>query len=182
VQHPSDSYFVRLDVVDTATHPTLVDRSRHAYDAGDKPVVRHRRQRRRFRKSFILLVALAVWCGWASQRPGGISGTVNSWIEHVRGDVIKISADPDLHKASVYFNAQYSVSSAYPRLTDDQLATAGIGMGVTVDWCSARAVVLEGAVGAGSASRLLIDGRDVGTVNGKHGCPENLADPQPWKL
>ena len=182
MQHPSDSYFVRLDVVPTATQPALVDRSRHAYEAEAAPAVKHRRHRRRFRKSFVLVVALAVWCGWAAQRPGGISGTINSWVEHVRGDVIKISADPDLQKAAQYYDAQFSVAGSYPALTDDQLAAAGIGIGVTVDWCSARVVVLQGAVGAGSASRLLMDGRDIGTVDGKHGCPEDLADPQPWKL
>jgi hypothetical protein len=183
VQHSSDKYFVRLDVVPTATQPALVDRSRHAYDAGGEPVVRHRRRkRRRVRKSFLLLVPLVVWCGWAAQRPGGISGTINGWIEKVQGDVVKISADPDLHKAASYYNAQYSAAGSYPQLTDDQLATAGIGIGVNVQWCSGHDIVLQGAVGGGSASRLLLDGRDVGTVKGKHSCPGNLSDPKPWKL
>jgi hypothetical protein len=186
VQHSSDKYFVRLGAVPTATQPALVDRSRHAYDAGDEPVVRRRRHRhrhrRRFRKSFLLLVPLAVWCGWAAQRPGGISGTINGWIEKVQGDVVKISADPDLHKAASYYNGQYSAAGSYPQLTDDQLATAGIGIGVNVQWCSGHDIVLQGAVGGGWASRLLIDGRDVGTVNGRRGCPGNISDPKPWKL
>ena len=56
------------------------------------------------------------WCGWAAQRPGGISGTINGWIENVRGDVVKISADPDLHKAaSKYYNAQYAAVGVVSR-------------------------------------------------------------------
>ena len=185
VQHPSDSYFVRLDVVDTATRPALVDRTRHAYDdtaqAAPKVKRRHRRKHHHIRPSILLLIALLAWCGWASQRPGGISGTINGWIAHVRGDVGAISADPDLHRAADYYNGQFTAHQAYPQLTDDELATNG-GIGVRAEWCSAQAVVLQGSAGGGTVSRLELDGREVGSVTGKQGCPADLRDPKPWKL
>jgi hypothetical protein len=185
VQRSSDSYFVRLDVVDTATRPALVDRNRHAYDdhaqAAPKVKRRHRRKHHHLRPGVLLLLAIAAWCGWASQRPGGISGTINGWIEHVRGDVAKISADPDFTRAVNYYNVQFSANRAYPQLTDDQLAADG-GIGIRAEWCSTNAVVLQGAEGGGTASRLLLNGRDLGVVMGKHDCPGDLTDPQPWKL
>jgi hypothetical protein len=175
VQSP-DGYFVRLN---TAPAP-LVDHDRHGRELS-KPVARSRRRKRfHMRYSILLLVGLAVWLGWASQRPGGISGTVNGWIENVRGDVVKVSADPDLHKAAKYYNDQFKATDAYPQLTEDELATHGVGMGVTVVWCNTQAVVIQGAVGGGTASRLLINGHEIGTVTGKQDCPVSLADPSPW--
>jgi hypothetical protein len=130
----------------------------------------------------LLLVTLGGWFYWASQRPGGVSGTINGWIDNVRGDVAKVSADPDVDKATTYFDAQYSSSGAYPRLSDEQLATAGIGVGVTVYWCTTNAMVIQGAAGGGTVSHLLLSGHDVGTVTGKQGCPANLNAPEPWHL
>ena len=63
----------------------------------------------------------------------------------MRGDVAKVSADPDLATARQYFNAQYPRRSAYPQMTDSDLAAAGIGVGVNVDWCNSQAVVIQGA-------------------------------------
>ena len=185
VQHPSDNYFVRLDVVDTATRPALVDRNRHAYDdradAAPKVKRRHRRKRHHIRPSVVLLLALVAWCGWASQRPGGISGTVNGWISHVRGDVGAISADPDLKRGASYYNDQYAATNAYPQLSDDDLAT-NAGIGIRAEWCSPQAVVLQGSAGGGTVSHLLLAGKDVGAVIGKQSCPASLTDPLPWKL
>jgi hypothetical protein len=182
--HPNDNYFVRLDVVPTETRPTLVDRHRHAYDDSahhDKVKIKRRRRRLRLRPSVVFLVALAAWCGWASQRQGGISGTINGWINHVRGDVAQISADPDLHRGAAYYNAQFKVDDAYPQLSDDQISTE-IGIGIKAVWCSQQAVVLQGAAGGGWQSVLLLNGRDLGTVQGARGCPGNLTAPAPWKL
>jgi hypothetical protein len=181
--HQPDNYFVRLDVVPTETRPALVDRHRHAFD-GDQhraPQIKHRRRRRRVRPSLVFLLALIIWCGWASQRPGGISGTINGWINHVRGDVAQISADPDLHRGATYYNAQFKVDQAYPQLSDDQIASE-IGIGIKAVWCNRQAVVLQGASGGGWESVLLLNGRDLGTVQGARGCPVDFTAPAPWKL
>ncbi len=174
----TDRYFVRLDAVPTASHPALVD---HDGGRAAEPTRRRRRRRVRIRPSVVLLLGLAAWFAWAAARPGGVSGTINGWIDHVRGDVVKVSADPDLHRAATYFNQEYASTGSYPRLTDDQLATAGIGIGVTVEWCAPDAIVLMGAQGGGDASRLLLGGRELGTVPGRQDCPADLAHPAPWK-
>ena len=128
----------------------------------------------------LVAVGLAAWFAWASQRPGGVSGTVDSWIAHVRGDVAKVSADPDLSKAIETLNAQYAVSSGYAQLSDVQLLNEGIGVGVAVLWCSPQAVVVQGATGGGTSSHLLISGHDVGGIDSAHACPADLSDPSPW--
>jgi hypothetical protein len=99
----------------------------------------------------------------------------------VRGDVAQISADPDLHRGAVYYNAQFKADNVYPQLSDDQIATE-IGIGVKAVWCSRQAVVLQGAAGGGWESVLLLNGRDLGTVDGARGCPGDLTAPAPWKL
>ena len=66
-------------------------------------------------------------------------------------------------------------------MSDSELSAVGVGFGVTVDFCSPQAVVIEGASGAGTASRLLVSGRDYGEVPGKYGCPADLGSPTPWK-
>jgi hypothetical protein len=184
VQHPSDAYFVHLDPAAPPIQgaPGRRATARAPFEPAEAP---HRRRRRRrvTGRSVVLLVlvlSLGGWFFWASRRPGGVSGTINGWIDHVRGDVATLSADPDLKKATDYYNAQYSTSGAYPQLTDDQLALAG-GVGISSQWCSAQAVVLQGAGGGGTVSRLLLDGHDVGTIDGKQGCPNDLDNPVPWK-
>jgi hypothetical protein len=129
----------------------------------------------------IVLLGLGSWTAWASQRPGGVSGTVDGWISSVRGDVAKASADPDLATARRYFNKQYAATNAYPRLSEADLTTAGIGVGVTVEWCSAQAVVIQGGSGGGTASRLLLAGHDLGELPDRYDCPIDLANPAPWK-
>lgn len=146
------------------------------------PSKRRRRRRVSGKNVFIclLILGLGTWTYWASQRPGGISGTVNGWISHVRGDVASVSSDPDTAKARRYYQAQYKATGVYPLMSDNDLTTVGIGVGVTVDWCTAHAVVIQGAVGGGFASRLLLNGQDLGEVQGQVGCPNDLADPLPW--
>jgi hypothetical protein len=129
----------------------------------------------------LVVIGLGAWLAWAAQRPGGVSGTVNGWISDVRGDVAKVSSDPDAAKARRYYNAQYSTTHAYPQMSDSDLVAVGVGVGVNVEWCSAQAVVIQGAQGGATASRLLVAGKDLGEVQGKYGCPPSLADPAPWK-
>jgi hypothetical protein len=128
-----------------------------------------------------LLLALGGWFAWAAQQPGGVSGTINGWLDDVRGDVARVSTDPDLSAATKYHSEQYEATGAYPRMNETDLAAAGIGLGVSVEWCSSQAVVLRGTVGGGTASRLLVAGEEIGTEQGRYGCPRNYENPAPWK-
>ena len=130
----------------------------------------------------LLVIGLGTWGVWAQQRPGGVSGTIDGWISHVRGDVAKVSADPDVAKARRYFAGQYQSTDAYPEMSESDLTAVGIGVGVNVFWCSPQAVVIQGATGGGQSSRLLLAGKDLGEIQGMYGCPSNLGAPAPWKL
>jgi len=185
VRHPaSDSYFVRLDV-DPHAGQTTSDGALAGRAGLGSPGSRKRRPRRRTsgRSVFIalLIVGVGAWTFWASQRPGGVSGTVNGFVSHVRGDVAKVSADPDIATARQFYKGQYQASKAYPQMTESDLAAAGIGVGVTVDWCNAQAIVIQGADGGGTSSFLLVAGKDHGEVTGKYGCPTDPSHPAPWK-
>jgi hypothetical protein len=184
---PTDSsYFVRLggDPQGGAGPIGHTPIGREGLGSSGPP--RRRRRRRGLNGKRVLLVLLIVgagtWAYWASQRPGGISGTVSSWVHTVRGDVARVSADPDLAQARRYFNGQYAASGSYPQLGESDLAAVGIGVGVNVDNCSTQAVVIQGASGGGTTSRLLLSGHDLGEVQGKYDCPADLAHPLPWKI
>jgi hypothetical protein len=186
VRQSTDPYFVKLGE-DPYTGNGPNNRApvgRTGLGTESRPTRRRRRRRPRVRVILItLLVAgLGSWTYWASQRPGGVSGTVNSWIDHVRGKVDSVSTDPDLAKARRYFNGQYAATSAYPNMSESDLAGAGIGVGIDVSWCSSQAVVIQGASGGGTVSRLLLAGHDLGEVTGKYGCPADMRKPLPWKL
>jgi hypothetical protein len=185
VRQSTGGYFVRLDVDSPDGHgPTGHTPIGREGLGGPGPPLKHRRRRGvRGRAVFLVIVAggLGIWFSWAAQRPGGVSGTVNGWISHVRGDVAKISSDPDLAKARRYYNGQYQATGVYPRLSEADLAAVGVGVGVNVDWCNAQAVVIQGASGGGTVSRLLLSGKDLGEVIGKSTCPTDFADPFPWK-
>jgi hypothetical protein len=184
VRYPTDSYFVRLEGDSPEGHGPSgrAQVGREGLGAAG-PKRRRRRRRVSGRAVFltVVLLGLGSWTAWASQRPGGVSGTVDGWISNVRGDVAKVSADPDLARARRYYNGQYTATKTYPNLTDSELSAVGVGIGVTVDWCNPQAIVLEGASGAGTQSRLLVSGRDYGEVPGKYGCPADLTNPTPWK-
>ncbi len=153
----------------------------------DTPKSSKRHRRRRTNRSRRLLIALVVvglgtWTFWASQQPGGVSGTINGWIKHTRGDVADVSTDPDLATARKYFATQYAQTGTYPDLSEADLASAGIGVGVNVTSCTPQAVLIEGNAGGGPASWLLVAGHDLGEVVGQPACPTDLRDPAPWKL
>ena len=186
VRQSTGGYFVRLDVDSPDGHSP----SGHAPIGreglgGPGPPPRHRRRRgMRSRAVFLVILAggLGAWFSWAAQQPGGVSGTVNGFISHVRGDVAKMSADPDLSRARRYYNGQYQATGVYPHLSEADLAAVGVGVGVNVDFCNAQAVVIQGAAGGGTVSRLLLSGHDLGEVNDRATCPVDLADPVPWKI
>ncbi len=124
-----------------------------------------------------MVLGLGTWTAWASQQPGGISGTINGWIKHVRGDVADVSTDPDLATARKYFAAQYTQTGTYPDLSEADLAAVGIGVGVNVTSCTTQAVLIEGNAGGGPASWLLVAGHDLGEVVGQPVCPTDLRNP-----
>jgi hypothetical protein len=181
----SDNYFVRLDGASPATvpPPTPVTSRRHVerHHFEPTPARRHRSRRRRVsgRSWFLTLVAvgLVAWFVWATQQPGGVSGTLNGFIEHVRGGVEGASAGPDMRRAASYFNDQYAQSGSYPQLSEEQMTAAGIGIDIEVVSCGGQAVVLQTL----TLSRLLLAGQDLGERSGRHPCPTDLRNPTPWK-
>jgi len=95
--------------------------------------------------------------------------------------VASVSTDPDIATARQFYTGQYLATKAYPQMTESDLAAAGIGVGIDINWCNAQAVVIQGADGGGTVSYLLLSGHDLGKLNGKIGCPTDLAHPAPWK-
>jgi hypothetical protein len=184
VRHSTEGYFVRLDPESHEGHapPGRGPVGREGLGAPGLP--RHRRPRRLSGRALfltLLAIGLGTWFAWAAQRPGGASGAVSGWISEVRGDVAKVSADPDLATARRYFNDQYAKTHSYPQMSDSDLLAAGIGIGVNVRQCTSQAVVIQGASGGGTVSRLLLAGRDLGAVSGRYDCPTDLTHPAPWK-
>jgi hypothetical protein len=181
----SDSYFVKIGGEAPVGHGPSGRAPVGREGLGGSGAPRKKRRRRGVNGRAVFLTVLTVgvgaWAYWAQQRPGGISGTVSSWVKDVRGDVAKVSADPDAAKARRYFNGQYAATGSYPNMGENDLAAVGIGVGVSVDWCNAQAVVIQGASGGGTASRLLVGGHDLGEVQGQYPCPTDLTHPAPWK-
>jgi hypothetical protein len=181
-RHASDNYFVRLDAGPPPAATPPVGGRRHVERAAFEPAPgRRRRGRRRMsgRSFFLSLVAIALiaWFAWATEQPGGVSGTVNGFIEHVRGDVQDASAGPDLRRAASFFNQQYAQTGTYPQLNEEQMTAAGIGLDIDVATCGAQAIVVQTL----TVSRLLLAGQDLGEVRGHQPCPTDLAHPAPWK-
>ncbi len=169
-----DNYFVRFDT-------TPIDTG--ARDFGQPPKERRRRRHRRKRGDrrtalfLVLLIAVGAWGVWAQGRPGGVSGTINGFIDHVRGDVQDVGTGKDMSNAVKYFQGQYAATGSYPTPTDDQLSAAGISIDLIVVNCSPSVVVLQTL----TASHLLVSGKDHGEVAGKVGCPANANHPAPWR-
>ena len=187
MQRAREDYFVRLDVeaAPAAARPRARRGSR-SHEPSSRPSSEekphHRRRRKRQnRKAFLLiclLIGLGTWAYWANQRPGGISGTVNGFIDNVRGDVENASTGRALGPAATYYNDQYKQLGHYPALSESEMTNAGIGIDVDVRQCSSDAVVLQTL----TVSRLLLDGQDLGEVSGRVGCPDDLSHPAPWHL
>jgi hypothetical protein len=180
VRQAPDNYFVRVEVPPEAPPSEHGSRPPNRFDTGGRPTRRRRRRKRIDSRSLalvVLLVALGAWFAWANQRPGGVSGTINGFIEKVRGDVQDASAGPDVRHAVKYFNDQYARTGSYPVPTDADLSAAGVGIGVDMSYCGGQAVVVHSL----TTSRLLLAGKDLGEIEGRQGCPASLSDPSPWK-
>jgi hypothetical protein len=82
-----------------------------------------------------------------------------------------------------YFNGLYASQGRYPNLSDSAVqASPGFGLSETLVYCGPNAIVLQSLSSGGSVSRLLLGGKDLGTVNNTRGCPSDLTNPAPWKL
>src|SRR5205085_7902983 len=121
-------------------------------------------------------MALGGWFLWARVQPGGVSGTLNGFVTHVRGDVADLSAGRDLKHAAEFYDDTYSHNGLYPQLTEEQSNAAGIGIDVVAVPCTSQAVVLQTL----TVSRLLVAGTDRGEVSGRVGCAVDLDHPSPW--
>jgi hypothetical protein len=188
VPNASDGYFVRLDAAPSARH-TPVERMHAPYQRPQDHEPPRRRKRRnsnfRVRPMTVFLIAVLIGLAYLQTQPGGVSGQVNKWIDKARGDVESASANPDLRRASEYFNRQYDAGGVYPNMSEEQIRddpTAGFGIGVDVFWCGPQAMVLQSLTGSGTVSRLLLEGNDRGDVAGRNGCPTDLTKPAPWKI
>ena len=182
VPPPPDNYFVRLGAAPAAAPPAHRGGDRRdPFERGSSEVPRSRRRRKRVNGRTVLLsvllVGLAAWFAWASGQPGGVSGAVDGFIAHVRGDVQDAATGPDLRNAVKFFDDQYAQNGSYPNPTEEQLTAAGVGIDVDVTSCGDQAVVLHTL----TVSRLLVAGKDHGEVTGRYNCPKDLADPAPWK-
>ena len=171
-----DNYFVQYGTapVDTGA------RDFGSPPDGGRNRKRHRRRKRGSGRTILLLVlmvGLGGWFVWAQGQPGGVSGTINGFIGHVRGDVQDAGTGQDMHNAVKYFQGQYQQTGVYPTATEDQLATAGISIDLLVVNCSSNVVVLQTL----TVSHLLISGKDHGEVAGKVGCPSDPTHPSPWR-
>ncbi len=175
-----DDYFVRVNVAPGAP-PAPPSGTARSYEPPASGEPTRRRRRRRIAKRSIalwcLLLALGGWFAWASQRPGGVSGTVNGFIAHLRGDVEDLSSGRGLKQATAYYNGQYAQTGTYPVLNESQLAAANIGMDIDVVNCAPQAVVLQTV----TVSRLLVAGENRGDVSGRVACPSDIDHPDPWK-
>jgi len=82
------------------------------------------------------------------------------------------------------FDGWYRQRGSYPNETQAQLdqdPDASWGAGMDVTWCTPRAVVLTSLTASGTVSRLLLDGKVVGDVEGRVACPADLVNPLPWQ-
>jgi hypothetical protein len=174
-------YFVRLG---TTNGPPPVRPQAHETLTVDTP-----RRRRRFRFSLrplpVLGLVLLGWLLWAATTPGGISARIGDISDKLQGVVDNATTDPGLKRAATYYDNLYERTGSYPRLSDEDVRDdpeAGWGIGVDPQWCSAHAIVVKAQTGRGTVSRLLLDGKDLGDVDGEMPCPTDLSNPLPWHV
>src|SRR5689334_21129825 len=110
MQNGGDGYFVRLDAAPSARHAP-VERGASAYSYAPSSTATYeppkkKRKRRGFHVRLMPLLCLCLvgYLGWLQTQPGGVSGHVNDWIDKIRGGVESASTNPDLKRASEYFN------------------------------------------------------------------------------
>jgi hypothetical protein len=179
-QQGSD-YFVRLG---TSTAPEVTPRSHRREDDVPHPHARRRKVQFRLRPLTLIGILLLGWLGWAATTPGGVTARVQGISDKLQSLVDDATTDPGLKRAATYYNERYAREGSYPELSEQALRDdpdAGWGVGVETEWCSREAIVLKSLTGAGTISRLLVSGQDLGDVHGEQACPADLTNPLPWK-
>jgi hypothetical protein len=176
-------YYVRL----APSTPSMVTGTRAGLGRDTMHFHHHRRRRFQFHvpASALVVLAIAGWFGWAQMQEGGARHQIQHAIDEARGAVENATTDPGMKRAALYFNEQYARDGHYTQMTDTELrddAAADWGVGVTVNFCNDQAMVLQSLTGAGTSSRLLLRGVDLGDALGEHGCPLDYTNPLPWKL
>jgi hypothetical protein len=179
-QQGSD-YFVRLG---TSTAPEAAPRHEGREEHVPHPHARKRKVQFRLRPLTLIGIVLLGWLGWAATTPGGVTARLQGISDKLQSLVDDATTDPGLKRAATYYNDRYEREGAYPLLTEQDLRDdpdAGWGVGVETEWCSKNAIVLKSLTGAGTISRLLLAGQDLGDVHGEQQCPADLSNPLPWK-
>jgi hypothetical protein len=133
-----------------------------------------------------VVLALAVVGGlaWASLSPGGLRKRLTGIDSSITGTVADLTQSRSLDQASKMFDTWFAQQGRYPDYTQSQLdesGNAGWSEGMNVSWCTPRDIVLTAFTASGTVSRLLIDGKVVGDLDGQIQCPVDLVDPAPWK-
>jgi hypothetical protein len=178
-------YFVQYGSQKHSAPAAVAGREHLGNDHGPRP--RRRRKRQIARPIGIVLGVAAVgFFAWAQIAPESAANhDIAGVIAKAKSAVENASTDPSLKRAALYYDQQYEVTGSYPVLSEDAQhddPNTNFGVGVTVLWCTRNAVVLQSMTGAGSLSRLLLNGNEVGDVLGEHQCPADLSNPLPWKL
>jgi hypothetical protein len=176
-------YYVRL----APSTPSMGTGTRSGLGRDTMPLHHHHRRRFQFHVPVgaVLLLAVGGWFGWAHRLEGGARHQFQHAIDVARGVVDRATSDPGMKRAALYFNAQYTRDGHYTQLSDTELrddAAADWGVGVTVTYCNDQAMVLQSLTGAGTVSRLLLHGTDLGDQLGEHGCPIDYTNPAPWEV
>jgi len=183
VQGQDNGYFVRLGAATKESAPSSSSSYEQWEPDGHRP--KKRRVNFKLRPLTLIGIVLVGWLAWAATTPGGVSARLHDISKHIQGALDDATTDPGLKRAATFYNNQYATSGAYPNLSEQDMRDdpdAGWGVGVTVEYCNAHAIVLQSLTGAGTISRLLLDGKDLGDVHGEQACPNNLSDPLPWKV
>jgi hypothetical protein len=132
----------------------------------------------------LLAAALVGVLAWAVTSPGGIGARLSDIGSSLSGTVSKLTQSRELEQATKMYNRWFTEQGQYPNYGQselDQRPGASWGPGMDVSWCTPRAVVLTSLTASGTVSRLLIDGKTVGDVPGRVGCPVDLVNPLPWE-
>lgn len=152
-------------------HRTLAERRRDAH-------------RRRVQLPWIRLGLLGCLAGfgiWGTSTPGGVPARLEDFWTWVQGGVESATVDPQLRRAEHALNAWYERVGEYPDRADfDPDNSDEVPIGLSIEFCGPRHVVMSALTGRGTVSRLLVDGERVGDVEGNPGCPLDPNVPYPW--
>lgn len=133
-------------------------------------------------KRLTFLVGLSAGALWAAGTPGGIPARAEELADWVQGGVESATADPQLRRAEEVLSAWYARNGRYPDRAEFDPDDPGYALpvGLAIQFCSPRHVVLSGITSRGTVSRLLVDGARIADVDGNPGCPVDPDAPHPF--